>query len=112
MPRFATTRWSLVAAAKGPAARQALAELCQLYWYPVYAFVRRVVQPRGWLRLVRFVAFADQMESALVGQVRADIAEPAQDLSVVRKDQRFQRRESPRRRRLRFARGRPARSAL
>jgi RNA polymerase sigma factor (sigma-70 family) len=40
-PRFATTRWSLVAAAKGPAARQALAELCELYWYPVYAFVRR-----------------------------------------------------------------------
>jgi RNA polymerase sigma-70 factor (ECF subfamily) len=41
MPRFATTRWSLVAAAKDPAARQALAELCGLYWYPVYAFVRR-----------------------------------------------------------------------
>src|SRR5437660_12692854 len=41
MPRFATTRWSLVAAAKDPAARQALAELCELYWYPVYAFVRR-----------------------------------------------------------------------
>jgi RNA polymerase sigma factor (sigma-70 family) len=45
MPRFATTRWSLVAAAKGPAARQALAELCGLYWYPVYAFVRRRGHP-------------------------------------------------------------------
>jgi RNA polymerase sigma-70 factor (ECF subfamily) len=31
----------LVAAAKGPTSRQALAELCELYWYPVYAFVRR-----------------------------------------------------------------------
>lgn len=41
MPRFATTRWSLVAAAKDPTAGQALAELCGLYWYPVYAFVRR-----------------------------------------------------------------------
>jgi RNA polymerase sigma-70 factor (ECF subfamily) len=41
MPGFATTRWTLVAAAKSPAARQALAELCDLYWYPVYAFVRR-----------------------------------------------------------------------
>ncbi|HEY1377696.1 MAG TPA: sigma-70 family RNA polymerase sigma factor [Gemmataceae bacterium] len=41
MPDFATTRWSLVAAAKDPAARQALADLCGLYWYPVYAFVRR-----------------------------------------------------------------------
>jgi RNA polymerase sigma factor (sigma-70 family) len=41
---FATTRWSLVAAAQDPAApeaRQALAELCAAYWYPVYAYVRR-----------------------------------------------------------------------
>jgi RNA polymerase sigma factor (sigma-70 family) len=45
MPGFATTRWSLVAAAQGPAARQALAELCELYWYPVYAFVRRCGRP-------------------------------------------------------------------
>jgi RNA polymerase sigma-70 factor (ECF subfamily) len=45
MPRFTTTRWSLVAAAAKPqaaaAARQALGELCGLYWYPVYAFIRR-----------------------------------------------------------------------
>jgi RNA polymerase sigma-70 factor (ECF subfamily) len=42
--RFATTRWSLVSAAAGQnpdAARAALAELCELYWYPLYAFVRR-----------------------------------------------------------------------
>jgi RNA polymerase sigma-70 factor (ECF subfamily) len=41
---FATTRWSLVAAARDPAApesRQALADLCAAYWYPVYAYVRR-----------------------------------------------------------------------
>jgi RNA polymerase sigma-70 factor (ECF subfamily) len=41
---FATTRWSLIAAARDPAApeaRQALAELCELYWYPLYAYVRR-----------------------------------------------------------------------
>jgi RNA polymerase sigma factor (sigma-70 family) len=40
---FATTRWSLVLAARGeaPAAREALAELCRLYWYPLYAYVRR-----------------------------------------------------------------------
>lgn len=41
---FATTRWSLVAAARDPAApdsRQALADLCRAYWYPVYAYVRR-----------------------------------------------------------------------
>ena len=41
---FHTTSWSLiVAAASEPttAARQALATLCQTYWIPVYAFVRR-----------------------------------------------------------------------
>lgn len=43
-PQFHTTRWSLIAAAagaEGEATRAALAELCQAYWYPVYAFVRR-----------------------------------------------------------------------
>jgi RNA polymerase sigma-70 factor (ECF subfamily) len=41
---FATTRWSLVLAARGraaPGARDALASLCALYWYPLYAYVRR-----------------------------------------------------------------------
>jgi RNA polymerase sigma-70 factor (ECF subfamily) len=41
---FATTRWSLVRAADegdSPSARRALAELCGLYWYPLYAFIRR-----------------------------------------------------------------------
>jgi RNA polymerase sigma-70 factor (ECF subfamily) len=42
--RFATTRWSVVRAAgepTGPGAREALATLCRLYWYPVYAYARR-----------------------------------------------------------------------
>jgi RNA polymerase sigma factor (sigma-70 family) len=41
--RFATTHWSMVAAAggKSPQARQALAALCETYWYPVYAYFRR-----------------------------------------------------------------------
>jgi RNA polymerase sigma-70 factor (ECF subfamily) len=41
---FATTRWSLVLAARGrpsPEARAALADLCRDYWYPLYAFIRR-----------------------------------------------------------------------
>ena len=41
---FRTTSWSLIlAAASEPntAARQALATLCQTYWHPVYAFIRR-----------------------------------------------------------------------
>jgi DNA-directed RNA polymerase specialized sigma24 family protein len=41
---FATTRWSLVLTAGqggSPASATALANLCETYWYPLYAFVRR-----------------------------------------------------------------------
>jgi RNA polymerase sigma-70 factor (ECF subfamily) len=40
---FDTTHWSLVAAAGGDdsAARAALSRLCEIYWYPLYAYVRR-----------------------------------------------------------------------
>ena len=41
---FATTRWSLIAAIGGTSSvesRDALATLCQTYWYPLYAYVRR-----------------------------------------------------------------------
>ena len=42
--RFPTTHWSRVVAAADPdrtGAREALAELCAAYWFPVYALVRR-----------------------------------------------------------------------
>ena len=42
--RFLTTQWSVVlAAGEGASDRssEALATLCELYWYPLYAFVRR-----------------------------------------------------------------------
>ena len=42
--RFSTTHWSLVLSAGGastPDARAALENLCEAYWYPVYAYVRR-----------------------------------------------------------------------
>lgn len=42
--RFATTRWSVVLAARDGEempAREALATLCADYWYPLYAFARR-----------------------------------------------------------------------
>lgn len=42
--RFETTQWSHVlraAASNDPAGPPALAELCQRYWYPLFAFVRR-----------------------------------------------------------------------
>ena len=41
---FQTTRWSLVMAARDgrtAVAREALTALCETYWYPLYAFVRR-----------------------------------------------------------------------
>ena len=42
--RFETTHWSVVVAAgqtTGPESKRALATLCRLYWYPVYAYARR-----------------------------------------------------------------------
>jgi RNA polymerase sigma-70 factor (ECF subfamily) len=41
--RFTTTQWSLVDAAAdsaNPDSQKALAELCQIYWAPVYAYIR------------------------------------------------------------------------
>jgi DNA-directed RNA polymerase specialized sigma24 family protein len=41
---FQTTRWSVVSAAGDhlcPNAAEALEALCQIYWYPLYAYVRR-----------------------------------------------------------------------
>ena len=41
---FRTTNWSAVllsAQSQLPGSQSALADLCRLYWYPLYAFVRR-----------------------------------------------------------------------
>lgn len=43
-PVFATTHWSLILAAgdrSNPSAEAALAALCQSYWFPLYAHIRR-----------------------------------------------------------------------
>ena len=43
--QFAATRWSMVVAAghpSSPDSRHALESLCQTYWYPLYAYVRRL----------------------------------------------------------------------
>ena len=42
--RFTTTCWSVIGKAtelETPEARQALAEMCQTYWHPLYAYLRR-----------------------------------------------------------------------
>ena len=41
---FTTTHWSVVLAAQAdstPKARAALTQLCERYWYPLYAYLRR-----------------------------------------------------------------------
>lgn len=48
--RFPTTRWTLVIAAgdrHGKEARSALVSLCENYWYPLYAYLRRRGYPPG-----------------------------------------------------------------
>src|SRR5215468_2458843 len=42
--QFPTTRWTMVVAAGDPhrkETRSALASLCEKYWYPLYAYLRR-----------------------------------------------------------------------
>jgi RNA polymerase sigma-70 factor (ECF subfamily) len=42
--RFHTTRWSAVllsAQSQAPGSQAALADLCRIYWYPIYAFIRQ-----------------------------------------------------------------------
>ncbi len=43
--RFSTTRWTIVSAAarqtESPEVRRALDSLCQSYWFPIYAYLRR-----------------------------------------------------------------------
>lgn len=42
--QFAATRWTMVLTAgrgESPQAARALDELCRIYWYPLYAYVRR-----------------------------------------------------------------------
>jgi hypothetical protein len=42
--RFHTTLWSMVllsGQSTAPGSQDALGELCRLYWYPLYAFIRR-----------------------------------------------------------------------
>jgi RNA polymerase sigma-70 factor (ECF subfamily) len=43
MALFPTTQWGCVAEASGPdspKARAAVAELCRIYWFPIYSFIR------------------------------------------------------------------------
>ena len=50
---LATTRWSVVLAAREdtPEGRKALGDLCEAYWYPLYAFAVSVRRSASWSRV-------------------------------------------------------------
>jgi len=68
--RFASTRWSLVAQAAGtdPAlAHQALTTLCQIYWYPIYAYARHQVPRADDAQDMTQAFFAQLLEKDYIG---------------------------------------------
>jgi RNA polymerase sigma-70 factor (ECF subfamily) len=70
--RFATTHWSLIVAARdGEAgeARAALADLCRVYWYPLYAYVRRQGHPAEEAQDLTQEFFARLLEKDFLGGV-------------------------------------------
>ena len=72
---FATTRWTqVVAAGRGasPDAERALAALCQAYWYPLYAYVRRRVRSREDAEDLTQAFFARFLERNPLGGLSAD----------------------------------------
>jgi len=69
-PVFATTHWSVVVKAGGcdpGAARSALSLLCEGYWYPLYAFLRRRGSDREEARDLTQGFFADLLERGDLG---------------------------------------------
>ncbi|MBL9172786.1 MAG: sigma-70 family RNA polymerase sigma factor [Verrucomicrobiales bacterium] len=72
---FATTRWSVVLAAGHPSsatAGKALAELCQAYWYPLYAYVRRRGRSREDAEDLVQSFFGDLLERNPFGSLSAE----------------------------------------
>ncbi len=70
-----TTRWSLVARAGDhalPGSDQALADLCESYWYPVYTYVRGKLRDPEAARDATQAFFATFLESDLVGRADPD----------------------------------------
>jgi RNA polymerase sigma-70 factor (ECF subfamily) len=72
---FTTTKWSVVLHARergDPGAREALASLCEAYWYPLYVFVRRQgIDASEALDLTQGF-FTDLLERDLLDSVRPE----------------------------------------
>ena len=74
--RFSTTRWTLIVKAGSEdddVAQQALASLCESYWYPLYAFVRRKGHSPEDAEDVIQGYFAGFLEKGLVKKFRPEI---------------------------------------
>jgi RNA polymerase sigma factor (sigma-70 family) len=72
---FQTTRWSLILAAADPqssTAEAALASLCEMYWLPVYAFVRRTGASTEDARDLTQAFFTRVLEKGFFGQARQE----------------------------------------
>src|SRR5437667_8158380 len=74
-PQFTTTQWSLVLAAgasTAPESRDALARLCERYWYPLYAYVRRQGHDRDESQDLTQSFFARLLETKIVSAADRD----------------------------------------
>ncbi len=73
---FATTQWSIVrnaGANDSDVSRSALQELCQLYWYPLYSFVRRQGQDSNAAADLTQAFFADLLQREDIKRVDPDL---------------------------------------
>jgi RNA polymerase sigma factor (sigma-70 family) len=73
---FQTTQWSVVLAAglePGVAQLEALSSLCQIYWYPLYAYVRRRGYPEPDAQDLTQGFFADILERRDLQRVRPEL---------------------------------------
>ena len=73
--RFVTTHWSAVmraGQADSVSGREALSELCQTYWYPLYCFIRRQGRPPHEAEDLTQGFFARLLEKNYVGDARQE----------------------------------------
>jgi DNA-directed RNA polymerase specialized sigma24 family protein len=69
---FVTTNWNLVGDLEGPRQTIALAALCEQYWFPLYAFVRRKLGNEHDARDSTQAFFAWLLEKNLLRRAAAD----------------------------------------
>jgi DNA-directed RNA polymerase specialized sigma24 family protein len=73
--QFAATRWSIVLVAgrrSSPDSRRALESLCEAYWYPLYAYVRRRVADTNDAHDLTQAFFAELLAKNYVGSATAE----------------------------------------